>query len=102
VGAGALANAGFMIETGQNPDFVLQARMVLDDLGVQKGWDWQRGVLEVNLSEKATGRVRGTKRWNVKSSAPDTASAIKRALNEADAILKQELRPTLIDMVSSH
>jgi hypothetical protein len=100
--AGALANAGFMIETGQDPDFVLQARMVLDDLGVQKGWDWQRGVLEISLSEKTTGRVRGTKRWNVKSSAPDTASAIKRALNAADAILKQELRPTLIDMVSSH
>ena len=100
--AGALANAGFMIETGQSPDFVLQARMVLDDLGVQKGWDWQRGVLEVNLSEKATSRVRGTKRWNIKSSAPDTESAIKRALNEADAILKQELRPTIIDMVSSH
>jgi hypothetical protein len=100
--AGALANAGFMIETGQNPDFMLQARMVLDDLGVQKGWDWQRGVLEVSLSEKATGRVRGTKRWNVKSSAPDTESAIKRALNQADAILKQELRPTIIDMVSNH
>jgi hypothetical protein len=99
--AGALANAGFMIETGQNPDFVLQARMVLDDLGVQQGWDWQRGVLEVNLSEKDTGRVRGTKRWNVKSSAPDTESAIKRALNQADAILKQELRPTIIDMVNS-
>jgi hypothetical protein len=100
--AGALANAGFMIETGQNPDFVLQARMVLDDLGVQQGWDWQRGVLEVSLSEKTTGRVRGTKRWNVKSSAPDTESAIKRALNQADAILKQELRPTIIDMVSNH
>jgi len=80
----------------------LQARMVLDDLGVQKGWDWQRGVLEVSLSEKATGRVRGTKRWNVKSSAPDTESAIKRALNQADAILNQELRPTIIDMVSNH
>jgi hypothetical protein len=100
--AGALANAGFMIETGQNPDFVLQARMVLDDLGMQKGWDWQRGVLEVSLSEAATGRVRGTKRWAVKSSAPDRESAAKRALNQTDAILKQELRTTIIDMVNSH
>jgi len=100
--AGALANAGFMIETGQNPDFVLQSRMVLDDLGMQNGWDWQRGVLEVNLSENATGRVRGTRRWNIKSSAPDKATAIKRAVNDADTILKQELRPTIIDMVNSH
>jgi len=99
--AGALANAGFMIETGQNPDFVLQARMVLDDLGFQAGWYWQRGVLEVNLSEAATGRVRGTKRWNVKSSAPDKATAAKRALNQADELLKQELRPAIIDMVNS-
>jgi LPP20 lipoprotein len=100
--AGALANAGFMIETGQNPDFVLRARMVLDDLGLQKGWDWQRGVLEVNLSEAATGRMRGTKRWNVKSSAPDKETAAKRALNEADTVLKHELRTTIIDMVNSH
>lgn len=100
--AGGLANAGFMIETGQNPDFVLRARMVLDDLGFQKGWDWQRGVLEISLSETATGRVRGTKRWTVKSSAPDKESAAKRALNQTDAILKQELRATIIDMVNSH
>jgi hypothetical protein len=100
--AGALANAGFMIETAQNPDFVLRARMVLDDLGFQAGWYWQRGVLEVNLSEAATGRVRGTKRWAVKSSAPDKESAAKRALNQTDTILKQELRTAIIDMVNSH
>ena len=77
--SGALANAGFMIETGQNPDFVLQAQMELTDLGLQKGWYWQRGALEIALSEKVTGRVRGTKRWTVKSSAPDKESAAKRA-----------------------
>jgi len=100
--AGALANAGFMIETGQHPDFVLRAGMVLDDLGVQSGWYWQRGVLEVSLSEAATGRVRGTKRWTVKSSAPDRNSSIKRALNQADNLLKKELGPTIIEMVSGH
>jgi len=100
--AGALANAGFMIETGQHPDFVLRAGMVLDDLGLQSGWYWQRGVLEVSLSEAATGRVRGTKRWAVKSSAPDRDSAVKRALSQADNLLKKELRPAIIDMVSGH
>ncbi len=100
--AGALANAGFLIETGKNPDFVLKARMVLDDLGFQDGWYWQRGVLEVDLSEAASGRVRGTKRWTVKSSAPDAETAAKRALNQTDAILKQELRTAIIDMVNSH
>jgi len=100
--AGALAKAGFMIETGQNPDFVLQAKMDLADLGFKEGWYWQRGILEIALSETATGRVRGTRRWTVKSNAPDKESAAQRALNQADTILKQELRTTIIDMVNSH
>ena len=99
--AGALAKAGFMIETGQNPDFVLRAQLNLSDLGFQEGWYWQRGVLDVALSEKATGRVRGTKRWTIKSNAPDRASAVKRALNQVDAALKQELRGAIIDMATN-
>ena len=100
--AGALAKAGFMIETGQNPDFVLQARMELDDLGFKEGWYWQRGVLDVTLSETPTGRVRGTRRWTIKSNAPDRETATKRALNQADALLKQELRTAIIEMANSH
>jgi len=100
--AGALAKSGFMIETGQNPDFELQAKMELTDLGFQEGWYWQRGVLEVTLTETAAGRVRGTKRWNIKSNAPDKESAFKRAMNQADSVLKQELRAAIIEMANSH
>lgn len=100
--AGALANAGFMIETGQNPEFVLQSKMELADLGFKEGWYWQRGVLEIALSESATGRVRGTKRWSIKSNAPDKESVAKRALNQADAVLKEELQTAIIDMANSH
>jgi len=98
--AGALAQAGFMIETGQNPDFILQARMNLNDMGVREGWYWQRGSLEVTLTEAANGRVRGTKRWDIKASATDRETSIKRALNQADAILKQELGATIIGMAT--
>lgn len=98
--AGALAKAGFLIETGQNPDFVLQAKMELVDLGVQDGWYWQRGVLEIALSEKATDRVRGTRRWNIKSNAPDKESTAKRALSQADTLLKQELQKAIIEMAN--
>jgi len=100
--AGALANAGFMIETGQNPDFELQAKMELADLGMQQGWYWQRGILEISLTESASSRVRGTKRWNIKTNAHDRETAIKRAISQADMILKQELRTTIIDMATSH
>jgi len=99
--SGALAQSGFMIETGQNPDFVLQAGMQLNDLGLKDGWYWQRGVLEVTLSEKTTNRVRGAKRWNIKGNAPDRESAAKRALNQADRVLKQELRAAIIDMATT-
>lgn len=99
--AGALAGAGFMIETGEKPDFVLRSQMKLDDLGLKDGWYWQRGVLEVTLTETATGRVRGTKRWSIKGNAPDRESAAKRTLSQADTVLKQELRGAIIDMATS-
>ncbi len=99
--AGALAKSGFMIETGKNPDFILQANLALNDLGAQDGWYWQRGTLEVTLTEAANGRVRGTKRWEVKASATDRMSSVKRALDQADAILNRELRTTLTDMATS-
>ncbi len=98
--AGALAQAGFMVETGQNPDFTLQARIDLADLGLIEGWYWQRGTLEVALTD-ATGRVRGTKRWPIKTSARDKDSAARRALELADTILKQELGTVIINMAMS-
>ncbi len=97
---GALAAAGFLAETGQNPDFVLDARLSLDDLGKIEGWYWQRGDLQISVNEAASGRVRGTKSWPIKESARDQASARRRALNSADAILKQELRNAILGVAT--
>ncbi|HUX90514.1 MAG TPA: LPP20 family lipoprotein [Gallionellaceae bacterium] len=99
--AGALSKAGFMIDTGENPDFLLTASLALTDLGLKEGWYWQRGNLEITLTEAATGRVRGTQRWPIKSSATDKGTAIRRALDEADAVLKKELGATIIGMATS-
>jgi hypothetical protein len=100
--AGALSRAGFMIDTGEKPDFLLKASLQLADLGLKDGWYWQRGNLEISVSEAATGRVRGTQRWPIKGTATDKASAIRRALDEADAVLKKELGATIIGMATSH
>jgi len=100
--AGALSQAGFMIDTGEKPDFLLKASLKLTDLGLKEGWYWQRGNLEISVSEAATGRVRGTQRWPIKGSATDRETAIRRALDEADAILKKELGATIIGMATSH
>lgn len=99
--AGALAQAGFMIETGDHPDFVLKARLNLTDMGLIGGWYVQRGTLEVTLSESSNGRVRGTKRWAIKSSAIDKETAAKRGLDQADEVLKRELGSTIIEMATS-
>lgn len=100
--AGALSQAGFMIDTGEKPDFLLKASLKLTDLGLKEGWYWQRGNLEISVSEAATGRVRGTQRWAVKGTATDRETAIRRALDEADAILKKELGATIIGMAITH
>jgi hypothetical protein len=46
--------------------------------------------------------VRGTKRWVIKSNAPDKDSAEKRALNQVDSTLKKELRTAIIEMATNH
>ena len=93
---GALAGAGFLIETGEKPDYVLVANLALEDLGLRDGWYWQRGALEVTLREMAANRVRGSRRWDIKVSAQDHAVSRQRALDQAAAFLKKDLRETFI------
>lgn len=99
--SGALAQAGFLIETGDHPDFSLKSRLNLSDMGLVAGWYWQRGTLEITLTEVGSGRIRGTKRWPIKSSATDRETAIKRALDQADEVLKKELGSAIINMAIS-
>lgn len=95
---GALAQAGFMIETGDHPDFVLKSRLNLSDTGLIDGWYWQRGTLEISLSEVDGGRIRGTKRWVIKSNATDRDTAARRAMDQADEVLRRELGAVIINM----
>ncbi len=90
-----LANAGFLAETGEKPEYVLNTRLKLEDLGQKEGWYWNRGTVEVTLTEAANGRVRGAKSWSVKGSATDAATARTRALAQAETALKKDLRATL-------
>lgn len=100
--AGALSHAGFMIDTGEKPDFLLTASLKLTDLGLKEGWYWQRGNLEISLTETVTGRVRGTQRWAIKGTATDKESALRRAQDDADAVLKKYLGEAIIGMATSH
>ena len=92
----ALSQSGFVPEAGDDAPYVLLGSLQLDDLGVIQGWYWMRGTLEVQLAEKASGKVRGNKRWEIKTSSPQKATATRRAMDEVDATLKRELKPAII------
>ncbi len=90
----ALADSGFRaIDSGA--DYVLDAVLNLDDLGKRDSWYWYAGNLEVTLRDTA-GRVRGSQRWNIKESGTVASLAQRRAADKAAAILKKELRATLL------
>lgn len=95
---GAVAAAGFI--AAADADYVLEASLALDPTGPLDDWYWQHGVLEIRLVEAASGRSRGLRRWPVKAAALAPGLAAQRALDQVDAVLKAELRPTLIHFAS--
>ncbi len=92
----ALSAAGFVPEAGAGAPYILVGSLQLDDLGVIDGWYWMRGTLEVHLADAVSGKVRGNKRWEIKTSSAQKVTAQRRALDEADAVLKRELRPAIL------
>lgn len=92
---GGIAAAGF-VATVDNPEYVLEAKLKLDDLGLRDGWYWTRGTIEITVLDFASNRVRGSKSWPLKASALERGAARQRALQEADATLKKELRRAVI------
>ena len=98
---GGLANAGFLASNPATADLVLESKLTLSDLGRMDGWYWVRGTVDVSLVEKASGRVRGSKTWPVKSSARDNKTARSRALIEIEKLLKEELRAAIVEFAAS-
>lgn len=98
----ALSSAGFVPEAGADAPYVLFGSLQLDDLGVIDGWYWMRGTLEVQLTDAGSGKVRGNKRWEIKTSSPQKATAQRRTLDEVDATLKRDLRPTILGFATGN
>jgi LPP20 lipoprotein len=92
---GAVSAAGFTIMSPGQAKFTLSAAFDLGDLEQREGWYWKKGTLDVSLSD-ADNKVRGTHRWNIKSSALSKNDAQRRALDQVDKILKGDLRAVLI------
>ena len=92
---GAVSAAGFTIKSPEQARFTLTAALDIGDIEQREGWYWKKGTLEISLSD-ADNKVRGTRRWNIKSSALSKNDAQRRALDQVNKILKGDLRAVLI------
>jgi LPP20 lipoprotein len=97
---GAVSAAGFTLKSPSEAKYTLAAALDLGDVEQREGWYWQKGTLEVSLSDSAD-KVRGTRRWNIKSSALSQDDARRRAIDQVDKILKEDLRAVLIGFADS-
>jgi len=92
----ALASAGFGVEDGKRAEFVLDARLDLEDIGYRDGWYWTRGVLEITLQERGSNRIRGSVRWAVKVAGNSIGDARQRIATKVDSLLKREIKASII------
>lgn len=94
--AGGLSAAGFLVDTGQAPDYVLKASLDVTNPELLEGWYWIRGTLHVQLINPANGQVRGTRQWDIKVSSRQLAIIRQRLQTQVRDILNHDLRETLI------
>ena len=97
---GAVSAAGFTIKSPEQARFTLTAALDIGDIEQREGWYWKKGTLEISLSD-SDNKVRGTRRWNIKSSALSKNDAQRRALDQVDKILKGDLRAVLISFADN-
>jgi hypothetical protein len=92
----ALSKSGFQVSDGESAEFILNARLKFENLGYKDKWHWSRGVLTVKLSERASGRERGSVSWAIKASGHSIADAEQRIATKVDTLLNRQLRDTII------
>lgn len=92
--AGAVAAAGLK-PAGAGAAYVLAGRLESQDLGRREGWHWLRGRLQVALRGPG-GELRGSHAWGLKVAALDREAAEARLLEEAEKLLRRELREVLV------
>lgn len=93
--SGATAAAGFTVNDADKADYRLTAAAKLDPPLRESGWNWQRGTVEVNLSDK-NGKSLGVQRWPFKVSATTEERARQRLTDAINETLQRELRAALL------
>ncbi len=91
----ASAGAGFKIGNSAEADYRLMLEAQLDPVIEQSGWYWMRGTLQLNLVDNAGNDI-GVERWELKASSTSVERTQQRLLSDIDALLKDELRETVL------
>ncbi len=97
--SGGVANAGFQVSTANQSDYTLLAEAKLDPPFKQNNWHWLRGTLELRLLNNSNDI--GVQRWPLKAASVSAEQAEQRLLSDIDAILKKELRTTILGFSGS-
>ena len=92
----ALSLAGFYIDSSKRPEFIMRGSLELSDSGERDGWKWMHAVVEIKLIESRTGRNRGKVRWSIDAAGKTPEEAKLRISNKVDALLKSEMRGTIV------
>lgn len=94
----ALSRAG--LQVAPQAPYQVVARLDYSALPKQGQWYWVRGVLQVEV-EDTQGISYGVRRWEIKQSATDAATAERRFVSEVARILDEQAASTLIELASS-
>ena len=97
----ALSISGFQVAESESAEFVLNASLDLENIGYRDKWYWSRGVLQVTLREKVSGRERGSVRWAMKAAGKTTGDAERRIATKVDSLLKRQLRDSIIKFATN-
>ncbi|HET9679282.1 MAG TPA: LPP20 family lipoprotein [Gammaproteobacteria bacterium] len=93
----ALSRAG--LQVAPTASYQMLARLNYNTLPQQGEWHWVRGVLQVEVTDQQ-GISYGVRRWEIKQSATDAATAERRFVSEVAKILDEQAAATLIDLAT--
>ncbi len=93
--AGALGNAGVLHRaTAAAADFLLIGELNSEEFKAG-GWYWQRGVLQLSLQQRNSGRIFGSHQWSFKVSSRRQEALAIRARSRLSELLERELLEVL-------
>lgn len=97
---GALSAAGFRVNADESAEFILDVSLALEDTGIRDNWHWSRGVLKLTLTERVSGRSRGTISWVIKAAGRSNSDAEQRISEKSDSLLKRQIRSSIIKLAT--